>query len=111
MAGRTVTRLRGEQTGVDRYNQPVLMVVETDIPGALFAPERESAESVEVGRQQVPAKPTLYWLREWPDIVRTDQIRVDGVVYDVDGEPSVWRDDLGGSSLGGLIVTLKRVEG
>lgn len=108
---RTVTRLRGEETGVDRYGNPVVEVTELDIDGALFAPERDSAESVEVGRQQSPSRPTLYWLRQHPDIVRTDQIRVDGVVYDVDGEPAVWRDDLGGSSLGGLVVTLKRVEG
>lgn len=109
--GRMVTRLRGVQTGVDRYNNPVYEVEEADIPGGLFAPERDSQESVEVGRQRVPFKPTLYWLRQHPDIVASDQIRVDGVVYDVDGTPSVWRDDLGGSSLGGLVVTLKRVEG
>ena len=111
MVGRTVTRLRGEQTGVDRYNDPVFDTVETDIPGALFAPERDSGESVEVGRERVPFKPTLYWLKSHPDIVHTDRIRVDGVVYEVDGIPSAWRDDLSGTDLGGLVVTLKRVEG
>ena len=109
--GRTVTRLRNEQAGVDRYNNPVFERVATDIPGAMFAPERDSTELVEVGRVRVPFKPTLYWLRSHPDVRSDDLLVVDGVTYEVDGIPSVWRDDLSGTDLGGLVVTLKRVEG
>jgi hypothetical protein len=109
--GRTVTRLRNEQTGVDRYNNPVFEKVPTDIPGALFAPERSSGEVITVGRVVLTSAPTLYWLKERPDIAADDQIEVDGVVYDVDGKPAAWTDDLGGSDLGGLVVTLKRVTG
>lgn len=109
--GRTVTRRRRTASGTDRYGNPTFTTLDTDIPGALFAPERSSEEVVAVGRNMVPSKPTLYWLRDEPDIRRDDVILVDGAVYEVDGIPSVWRDDLSGTDLGGLVVTLKRVEG
>jgi len=109
---RTVTRLREVDAGTtDDYGNPVVTVTEVDIPGAMFAPERDSSEVIEVGRVQVPSKPTLYWYKTRPDITEHDQVRVDGDVYDVDGRPSRWQDDLGGTDVGGLVVTLKRVTG
>ena len=108
--GRTVTRLRNEQTGVDRYNNPVYSTVEADIPGALFDPG-SSGETVTVGRAVLTSTPTLYWLREWPDLVAGDRVRVDGVVYEVEGRPAAWTDDLSGTDLGGLVVTLRAVSG
>lgn len=110
---RVATRIRREQTGVDRYGDPVFETTELDIPGAMFAPERDrdSTEVVTVGRTTIPSKPTLYWYKTRPDIRADDKLRVDGVEYDVDGIPAPWRDDLGGTDVGGLVVTLKRVEG
>jgi len=109
--GRTITRLRHEQTGTDRYGNPAFERVPTLIPGAMFAPERDSGERIEVGREMVPFKPTLYWLKSHPDIRSDDVLVVDGVEYEVDGIPSAWRDDVSGTDLGGLVVTLRRVEG
>ena len=108
---RTVTRLRNEQTGVDRYNNPVYSTVEVDIPGALFSPERDSSDVITVGRTTISSKPTLYWFMEKPDIRADDRLRVDGLEYEVDGIPAPWTDDLSGSAVGGLVVTLKRVTG
>jgi len=109
--GRTITRLRNQQAGTDRYGNPVFTRTPTAIPGAMFAPERDSGDRVEVGREMVPTKPTLYWLKTHPDIRSDDVLVVDGVEYEVDGIPSAWRDDLSGTDLGGLVVTLRRVEG
>lgn len=112
MLGETVTRIRaGAQTGTDAFGQPVYGPdVETTIDGAMFAPGG-SSESVEVGREAVVTAPTLYFRAAWPDIVETDRIRVRGVEYDVDGRPADWRDPFGTDGPGGLVVTLKAVEG
>lgn len=107
----TVIRLRDTQTGVDAYNNPVTETVETPIPGAAFAPEQASRESVEVGREAVTTQPAVYFHRTWPDIVRTDRLRVRGVEYRVDGDPADWRYPFGATGPGGLVVTLKRVAG
>lgn len=107
---RVVTRIRRQQSGVDRYGNPTYTTAELAIPGALFAPERDSTEVITVGSTTLSSKPTLYWLKQHPDITSSDRVRVDGVEYDVDGTPSPWRDDLGGTDVGGLVVTLSRVE-
>lgn len=107
----TVTRLRDEATGLDAYNNPVVTTVETAIPGAAFAPEQASAETVEVGRQAVLTQPAVYFPGAWPDIVRTDRLRVRGVLYDVDGDPADWRFPFAATGPGGLVVSLKRAEG
>ncbi|QCB93302.1 phage head completion protein [Cellulomonas shaoxiangyii] len=110
MAGEIVVRLRDVATGVDPYGNPVETTTETAIPGAFFAPEQASRESTEVGRESVTIKPSLYFPKSWPDITARDRVRVRGREYAVDGEPADWRSPWG-SSLGGLVVTLQRVEG
>lgn len=112
MLGETVTRIRpGAQTGTDAFGQPVYgSDAETDIDGAMFAPGG-SSEPVEVGREAVVTAPTLYFRGTWPDIVATDRIRVRGVEFAVDGKPADWRDPFGTGGPGGLVVTLKAVEG
>lgn len=109
--GRTVTRIRRVASGTDRYNNPTFTTEETNLPGALFAPERDSGEVIQVGRTIVSSKPTLYWFRDWPDVRADDVLRVEGVEYEVDGAPAPWSDDLGGTDVGGLVVTLRRVTG
>lgn len=109
--GRTVTRVRRVESGVDRYGNPTYTTSEVEIPGALFSPERDSSDVIAVGRTTVSSKPTLYWFMEKPDIRPDDVLRVDGLEYEVDGIPSPWSDDLSGGPVGGLVVTLKRVTG
>jgi hypothetical protein len=106
-----VVRLREEQTGTDRYNDPEYGTTEVELPPALFSPERDSSELITVGRVSLSEKPTLYWHKVQPDVRADDRLRVDGVEYDVDGVPSRWNDDLGGTDVGGLVVTLKRQGG
>lgn len=100
-----VVRLRKEQTGEDRYGDPVYGDVESPLPGALFAPGGTS-EPVGPGREPVVMEPTLYWRNQWPDVVASDRLRVRGRVFEVEGEPAEWR----GKRVGGLVVTLRRVE-
>lgn len=110
--GRTVTRIRDVDSGAtDDYGNPILTETEADIDGAMFAPERDGSEVITVGRTTISSKPTLYWYKERPDITEHDRIRVDGDMYEVDGRPAPWSDDLGGTAVGGLVVTLKRVTG
>lgn len=98
-----VTRIRREQTGVDRYNNPVYSTVETPIVKlALFAP-KDVIPALEVGRSPIVVEPSLYWFEAWPDIVASDRVRVRGVEYEVLSLPADWR----GESIGGLVVQLK----
>lgn len=98
-----VTRIRRVQSGVDRYNNPVYAVVESEIEElALFAP-RDVIPATEVGRSPIVVEPTLYWFKSWPDVVASDRVRVRGVEYEVQSVPADWR----GTSVGGLTVKLK----
>lgn len=98
-----VTRLRREQVGVDRYNNPVYETAESVLPElALFAP-KDVIPAVEVGRSPVVTEPTLYWLEAWPDVRADDRLRVRGVEYEVAAVPADWR----GRMVGGLVVKLR----
>lgn len=109
MFGERVTRRRRVAGEPDRYGNPTYTTTETTFEGAAFAPEQASSEPVAVGREAVIIKPTLYFPGAWPDITETDQVRVRGVLYDVEGRPADWRSPWDGT--GGLIVTLKVVVG
>ena len=111
MTGETVTRIRaGEQTGVDRYGNPVYGPdVETLIEGAFFDPG-SSNELIVVGGVPMTTTPTLYFPGRWPDLVADDRVQVRGVEYHVDGRPGDWRSPWG-SNAGGLVVTLRLAEG
>jgi len=98
-----VVRLRREQVGVDRYQNPVYETVESVIPElALFAP-KDVIPSLEVGRSPVIVEPTLYWFKSWPDVRADDRLRVRGVTYEVQSVPADWR----GTSVGGFAVKLR----
>lgn len=107
----SVTRVRaGEPTGAnDAFGQPIIgPPTELVIEGALFAPGGTS-EPVEVGRAPVITEPTLYFRDQWPDITAHDLVRVRGDLYAVEGRPANWH--WGDVADGGLVVTLKAVEG
>jgi hypothetical protein len=105
----TVTRLRATTSGTDRYRNPIVTgASETAISGALFDPGG-SATTVEQGRSPVVTRPTLYFPDTRPDIIATDQIRVRGRVWEVDGDPADWRGWV--DDFGGLVVPLKAVNG
>jgi len=108
--GEPVTRRRREQTGVDRYNNPVYDDVDTVLEQRAAFDPGGSREPVEVGREQVVTTPKLYFFRTWPDLTETDQVLVRGEVFGIEGDPADWKSPFG-STLGGLVVELKRAEG
>lgn len=96
-----VTRLRRDETGEDRYGNPVFQDVEFDLPGALFAP-RDIIPAAESGREPVVTVPTLYWDELWPDVIASDRLRVRDIVYEVQSQPAEWLGEGGG-----LVVKLR----
>mgnify|MGYP001176982780 CR=1 FL=1 len=105
MIRESVTRYRRVQSGADAYGTPIYTRTATALPPALFAPGGVS-EPIEPGREPVVTEPTLYWPHNWPDVIASDELEVRGKRYAVIGEPADWR----GSSVGGLVVKLKRAE-
>jgi hypothetical protein len=108
--GEPVTRRRQQQTGVDRYDNPVYELVDTVLVERAGFDPGGSREPVEVGREQTITTPKLYFRRQYPDLIDTDQVIVRGVVFDIEGNPPDWKSPYG-SAVGGLVVELKRAEG
>jgi hypothetical protein len=89
-----IVRLRASSADTDRYGDPVATgePERTPLLGAFVAP-RESNDINDRGRQGVIVGLTLF-AHFGTDIVHTDQIEVDGVIYNVDGEPGQWKNPL-----------------
>lgn len=107
---RTVTRVRSTPGGWDADGDPVAgEVTETDIDGVLLAPRTDLTTMTETddrARHGVVVGYTALF-PAGTDIDRHDRIRVDGVLWDVDGEPGHWV----GHRVGGVQVALRRGEG
>jgi hypothetical protein len=108
--GEPVTRRRQEQTGEDRYGNPVYEFVDTVLAERAGFDPGGSREPVEVGREQVVTTPKLYFRQQWPDLTSSDRVIVRGVEYAIEGDDGDWRSPYG-SDVGGLVVELKRAEG
>ncbi len=108
--GEPVTRRRSEQTGVDRYGNPVYSTTETVLDQRAAFDPGGSREPVEVGREQVVTTPKLYFLRTWPDLLEQDEVMVRGRWFTVQGVPADWRSPYE-SPLGGMVVELQEVTG
>lgn len=95
--------------GLDEYGDPIEGEPTTvELPGAFTAP-RTSSDVDGRGRTGVTVGLTLF-AAYGSDIRSTDQIDVDGVLYDVDGEPGQWRHPLSGWQAG-CEVALTRAAG
>lgn len=106
MNRRTVTRLRGAPGGHDSNGDPVSSTVaRLDITECLVAPRYES-ETLGLGRNGVVVGLNVY-APTGTDLVYTDRIEVDGIAYDIEGEPGDWQ----GSQVGGVEVALRRAVG
>jgi hypothetical protein len=104
-----VTRLRSTPGGVDIDGYPVVSTTtETELGGVFVAP-RQSLEITDRARAGVIVGLTLYGPID-TDIVHTDRLRVDGVLYEVDGEVGQWTQPMSGWRAG-LTVALSRVTG
>lgn len=107
--GDAVTRRREQQTGVDRYDNPIYELVDVVLPEPAAFDPGGSREPVEVGREQTITTPKLYFTVR-PDLTKDDLVLVRGLAYSIEGDPADWRSPWG-SDVGGLVVELKRAEG
>lgn len=110
----TVTIVRQIPSGdTDRYGDPVpggdeyspLLI---EVPGCAVAP-RSSNDVNEPGRQGVIVGVSLY-APAGTDILHDDQVDIDGVLYDVDGDAGVWTDPFSFTQVG-VEVALRRAAG
>ena len=107
---RTVSRIRPEQTGTDRYGEPIYADgAPVEIDGCSWDPKAPNPEELGDPRTAVVSGLLLYCADPAVDIEPTDSIEVEGVRYDVDGEVGRFT----GSRLGNdhAVVALRRVEG
>ena len=103
----TVTVVRSDANDV--YGDPAeTPPTRTRLDGCAVAP-RSSADVNDRGRQGVVVGLTLF-APYGADIRHTDQLDVDGVLYDVDGEPGSWSNPFTFHEPG-IEVALKRAAG
>lgn len=101
----TVVRVRDVTPETDQYGDPIDPDTpggEVEIPGCLVAMNR-SIEPSEIGQAGAVTGWTVF-APEGTDVKRTDQLRVRGVLCDVDGEVADWGD-------AGVVVNVTRAEG
>lgn len=106
--GETVVIKRQEQTGVDRYGNPVFSWTETPVPGCAIAPGT-SLEPAQVDRSEV----ITGWLVYFPpltDVRASDRLVARGRELEVDGEPGDWRNPYTGRAHG-VVAATKEVTG
>lgn len=110
-AGETVVRVRRTPGGWDEYGDPIPGTESRDdIDGVAVTFRRAVTGDVnDRGREGVIVGLTLY-LPAGVDVLHTDQFEVRGALYDVDGEPAVWRSPFTGWRPG-VEVALRRAEG
>jgi hypothetical protein len=101
--GQDVVLLLRTSTGVDEFGDDTASVVERTVRGA-YSPGgvvggggRAGAESETTG---VVLQPTVYLPADATDLNRLDGVRVDGVTYEVDGQPIRWNNPFTGAKPG-----------
>lgn len=109
----TVFRLRRIPGGVNPHGDQVDSTVERfELLGCAVAPVvggRFDPEIQERGRTGVVVRQTLF-APLGTDLRYTDELEVDGVVWQVDGVPGPWRSPFSGW-LAGLEVMMRRSQG
>lgn len=102
MITETVTRLRA--AGRDRNGDPTGDPSEVNIEGCVIWPTGSSEQTFQ---QDTVTSDYQVLMPPGTDVLPTDQIRWDGVVYDVDGEPGRYRNPFTGTDPG-VLVTIRR---
>lgn len=106
MKRRSIIRVRKSPGGYDQYGDPIASTsTETTLDGWLLAPRYEQQDGRR-GHNGVIVGLTGYG-PVGVDLRHDDQVKVDGALYTIVGEPGDWI----GESAGGVEVALKRVEG
>lgn len=106
--GRTVTLIGRTVTGQDGYGNDVRAEARTDVPGCPVWPRTAGAELVQ--GQDTVLKGLGVLLPPGTDVAAVDAVEVDGLRYEVDGEPARWQSPFTGT-VPGVQVSLLRVEG
>lgn len=102
----TIVRVRAVPGGFDEYGDPVSSTAgRVTLDGAFTAP-RSSEDNDDRGRVGVIVGLSLF-APYGTDLLYTDQVEVDGVLYDIEGEPGYWRNPLS-TWEAGVEVALKR---
>lgn len=109
MAAPLIVRVRRTPGGVDEYGDPIEGTITRQVLDGAFTAPRESDEITNRGRAGVIVGLTLFAPYS-TDLRHTDQVEVDGVLYEVDGEPGRWRNPLTGREAG-IQVALRRAQG
>ncbi|MCW2870890.1 hypothetical protein [Actinacidiphila oryziradicis] len=104
LGGHVVTIVR--PAGKDAFGDPLAGAVETDVAGCFVQP-RTSSERTDMQDQVITG--AVVFMAAGTDVLATDKVRFNGVVYQVDGEPRRWDDKRGNRHH--LEVDLKLVEG
>lgn len=105
----TITRIRVTATAPDDYGDPQRTTESRlELADAFVAP-RESQGLDRDGRSGVIVGLTLF-APYATDLVYTDRVDVDGVVYEIDGEPGNWKQPWTRWEAG-MTVALTRGEG
>lgn len=109
MIGRQTVTVRRPTPTTNRYGDTVTgtTVTDTVVRGCAVSP-RQSVELHGAGRDGVIVGLTL-WAPPGTAIAAGDQVLVDGVSYDVDGEPGEWTSR--GGRKRGVQVALTRTAG
>lgn len=108
MIGQTILLRTVTGGGVDPYGDPLPETI-TDTPVTAMVAPRESSESDVRGRNGVIVGLTAYITAD-VDVTAADRIIVDGLDYQVDGEPGTWHRPTTGARWG-LQVALVRATG
>lgn len=100
--GQDIVLVLRTSTGVDEFGDEAGTVVERTVvgafsPGGVTAGGRAGSESDATG---VVTQPTVYLPSTSADLSFLDAVRVDGVTYEVDGRPIVWRNPFTGARPG-----------
>lgn len=104
-----VVRVRHAPGGVDQYGDPIPgTTTETAMPDWFIAP-RTSDDIEGRARDGVTVGLNLYTPFA-ADLLRTDQVKVNGELYDIDGEIAPWKHPWTGWEAG-QVAALKRGEG
>lgn len=114
MSNATVVRVRSTTTGTDSLGDPITTEARVTLADCIVAPRSgfagsSSGDITERARQGVIVGLSLYAPFD-ADVVHTDQLEVDGVLYEVDGEAGRWKQPWSGWEAG-CEIALKRAAG
>jgi len=103
-----VTRLRHTDGPLDIYGAATPGTPDELVIQGCFVAPKAVGEDLDGGREGVRYEYDLY-LPHGADVLATDQVRIGGYIYSVDGPPQSWAHPFG--STAGTVAQIWRAEG